>query len=122
MYSCCSRYHAIFRAHIAAVPGSDFEGQHEGYLMLKRLALAGAAALLLTGSASAQQAQAPKTPDDCLKAAFDLSQAAEEKQLADEKLDKVEELLTQMETYCDANQFNEAMALAQDIKTVIDGQ
>lgn len=90
--------------------------------MRTRLVLAGTLCLLLTGSVLAQPAQTPKSPDDCLKAAFDLSQAAEEKQLADEKLDKVEELLTQMETYCDANQFNEAMTVANDIKTMIDGQ
>jgi len=90
--------------------------------MRTRLAIAGALSILLAGSALAQSAQTPKSPDDCLKAAFDLSQAAEEKQLADEKLDKVEELLTQMETYCDANQFNEAMTVAKDIQTMIDGQ
>lgn len=90
--------------------------------MRTRLALAGAFAILLTTVASAQQAPPPKNPDDCLKTAFDLSQAAEEKQLADEKLDKVEELLTQMETYCDANKFGEAMAVAKDIQNVINTQ
>lgn len=89
--------------------------------MLRYSALA-SLALLLAGSALAQQPVAPTTPDDCLKMAFDLSQAAEEKELDDDRLDKVEELLTQMETYCDANQFNEAMAVADDIRTVIDGQ
>ena len=90
--------------------------------MRTRLALAGALSILLTGAAIAQSAQSPRDPDDCLRAAFDLSQAAEEKQLADDKLDKVEELLTQMETFCDAKKFNEAMAVAKDIRTVIDGQ
>lgn len=89
--------------------------------MRTRLALAGALSLLLAGSAFAQ-APTPKNPDDCLKAAFDLAQSAEEKQLSDEKLDKVEELLTQMETYCDANQFSEAMTVAKDIQTMIDGR
>lgn len=90
--------------------------------MRTRLAVAGALLILLSAPVLAQQAQAPKSPDDCLKAAFDLSQAAEEKQLTDEKLDRIEELLTQMETFCDASQFNEAMAVAKDIQTMIDGQ
>ena len=89
--------------------------------MIKRFAVAAAAALLLAGQAAAQQAQVPSTPDECLKAAFDLAQAAEEKSLADDVLDKVEESLSRMEGHCDANQFAEAMAVAADIKILIDG-
>jgi hypothetical protein len=90
--------------------------------MIRYFACTAAVILLLTGSAGAQQAQIPSTPDDCLKAAFDLAQAAEEKSLADDVLDKVEEALTRMEGHCDANQYAEAMAVAADIKTLIDGQ
>jgi len=90
--------------------------------MLKQMVLAAGFAALLSGSALAQQAAPPTTPDDCLKAAFDLAQAAEDKKLSEDKLDRIEEMLTKMETHCDANQFNEAMAVANDIKSVIDGQ
>jgi hypothetical protein len=90
--------------------------------MSKHLACVAAIMILLASSAVAQQAQVPATPDDCLKSAFDLAQAVEEKNLADDVLDNVEDLLTRMEGHCDANQFAEAMAVAADIKTVIDGR
>lgn len=90
--------------------------------MTKHFACVAAIAILLAGPAAAQQAQVPSSPDDCLKSAFDLAQAAEEKSLADDVLDKVEELLTRMEGHCDANQFAEAMAVASDIKTMLDGR
>ncbi|MGE5511209.1 MAG: hypothetical protein ACM31O_08170 [Bacteroidota bacterium] len=90
--------------------------------MFKGFALSAAAVALMAGSALAQQAQPPTTADECLKAAFDLAQAAEEKHLGDDKLDRVEELLTKMESHCDANQFAEAMQVAGDIKSVLDGE
>ena len=89
--------------------------------MIKHFACAAAVALFLAGPAAAQQVQVPSSPDDCLKAAFDIAQAAEEKNLADDVLDKVEDSLSRMEGHCDANQFAEAMAVAADIKTLIDG-
>jgi hypothetical protein len=90
--------------------------------MTRHFACVAAVALFLAGPAAAQQVQVPSSPDDCLKAAFDLAQAAEEKSLADDVLDKVEESLTRMEGHCDANQFAEAMAVAADIKTMLDGR
>lgn len=90
--------------------------------MSRHLACIAAIAILLAGPAVAQQVRVPGTPDDCLKSAFDLAQAAEEKTLADDALDKVEDLLTRMEGHCDANQYAEAMAVAADIKTIIDGR
>ncbi len=90
--------------------------------MIRHIACVAAVALFLAGPAAAQQVQVPATPDDCLKAAFDLAQAAEEKSLTDDVLDKVEESLTRMEGHCDANQFAEAMAVGADIKTLIDGR
>lgn len=89
--------------------------------MIRHFACAAAVAVLLAGPVAAQQTQVPSSPDDCLKAAFDLAQTAEEKSLADDVLDKVEEALTRMEGHCDANQYTEAMAVAADIKTLIDG-
>lgn len=58
--------------------------------------------------------------DECLKAAAGLVQAIEAKKLGEDKLDKIEELLTKMEGHCDASQFTEAMAVASDIKVIID--
>ena len=62
----------------------------------------------------------PESPDQCLKAASDLAQSAEERKLGESQLDKIEDLLTKMETHCDAKQFVEAMAVASDIKSLIE--
>jgi hypothetical protein len=69
-----------------------------------------------------EPAATPASPDECIKAAFDLAQAAEDKKLPDDKIEKVDELLTKMETHCDARQFTEAMAVGRDIRTLIDTQ
>lgn len=72
-------------------------------------------------AAPAQSAAvAPETPDQCLKAASDLAQSAEERKLGEIQLDKIEDLLTKMESHCDAKQFVEAMAVGNDIKSLIE--
>lgn len=63
---------------------------------------------------------AANSPDDCLKSASDLALDAEDKKLAEDKLDKIEDLLIKMETHCDAKQYNEALAVAKDIKAIIE--
>jgi hypothetical protein len=79
-----------------------------------------AAAAVLVWSAGAALAETPAAnSDDCLKVAFDIAQVAEAKNLSNEKLDEVEDLLTKMETYCDAKQFTEAAAVASDLKIMI---
>jgi hypothetical protein len=85
--------------------------------MLKRLMVAAALAGGLSISAVAQDA--PKTADDCFKNAIDLAKSAEEKKLGDDKLAKVEELLTKMEGQCEAQKFAEAATTANDIKAAI---
>lgn len=62
------------------------------------------------------------TPDDCLQAATELAVNAEARQLAEDKLDKIEDLLIKMETHCDARQFPEAHAVATSIKSLIETQ
>lgn len=62
----------------------------------------------------------PQNPDECIQAASSLAESAEAKKLAEDKLDKIEDLLVKMETHCDAKQFNEAMAVAKDIKAMIE--
>ena len=72
--------------------------------------------------AQAPAAAVPATPDDCIKAAFELAQKAEDKKMSNDELDKLEQLLSKMETHCDAKQFTEAMAVSKDIKSVIDAK
>lgn len=61
----------------------------------------------------------PADSEACIKAATDLMLSVDEKKLAEDKLDKIDDLLARMETHCDAKQFVEAMAVARDIKQVI---
>ena len=89
-------------------------------IMLKKFALAAAATALLSGAALAQTAAS--NAEDCLKVAFDIAQTAEDKKLPNDKLDQVEELLTKMESHCDAKQFTEAAAVAKDLKAMIEKQ
>ncbi len=85
--------------------------------MLKTMTLA----LALAGVASVALAQAvPQNSDECLKQAFQLAQSAESKKLPEAKLDKIEELLTKMESHCDAKKFAEAQTIAKDIRAAID--
>jgi hypothetical protein len=85
--------------------------------MLKRIIVAVA---LTAGLSTATFAQdAPKTADDCFKISIDLAKSAEDKKLGDDKLAKLEELLTKMEGQCEAQKFAEAAATAGDIKAAI---
>jgi hypothetical protein len=61
----------------------------------------------------------PTTAEQCLKAAFSLAEKAEAKKLSNEDFDKLEEMLTKMETHCDAKQYGEAHAMAQEIEQTI---
>jgi len=88
--------------------------------MLNRIILAGAAALLTSASALAQNAAA--NVDDCLKQAFELAQTAEENNLPDASLDQLEALLTRMEANCDSNNFAEAANDAVEIRQLIDAK
>jgi hypothetical protein len=81
--------------------------------------IAAAAGIMLMGATVAGAETPAANSDDCLKVAFDIAQAAESQNLSNEKLDKVEELLTKMETHCDAKQFTEAAAVATDLKQII---
>jgi|LNFM01.1.fsa_nt_gb hypothetical protein len=60
--------------------------------------------------------------DNCIAAAAELGQSAEGKQFSDEKLEKLDELFTKMETMCDASNFEQAASLAKDILGVIESQ
>lgn len=87
--------------------------------MLKHLAVTAIMSTLLAGGAFAQAA---KDPNQCLQAAHDLAQAAEQKELSDEKFEKVEDMLNKMEDLCDSDRVPEAMAVAKDIESVINAQ
>ena len=63
----------------------------------------------------------PQSVDACIAAAADLGTAAESKTLPDHKADQLDVLFSKMETLCDGNQFEAAMAVANDIKTLLGG-
>jgi hypothetical protein len=94
--------------------------------MLKRLALAACLSALFTGGTLAQT---PTDPEECLSSAYELDEAAQQKEteaagnknpISDEQIDKVQDLLITMQDHCDANRFSEAMTVAQDLKDAID--
>lgn len=85
--------------------------------MIKRSFAAAALAALLAGPAAAESPAA--SPEECLDRAFELAQEAEKKNLDDAKLDKLEEMLTKMETHCDGKELAEAAIVAKDIRGVI---
>jgi len=88
--------------------------------MLKHVVPALIMSTLLAGGAIAQEQQ--KDANHCVQAAYDLAQAAEQKELSNERLDKVEDLLTKMEDLCDADRVAEAMAVAKDIEAEINAE
>lgn len=75
-----------------------------------------------TAPAQAVTAKVAATPDECLQSAADLVLNAEEKKLADDKIDRIEELLLKMEAHCEGRRFPEALAVATDIKSLIEKQ
>ena len=94
--------------------------------MLKRLALASALSALLAG---ATLAQTPTSPEECLSAATELDEAAQQKEAEaadnktpwpDEQIDRVQDLLLTMQDHCDASRYSEAMTIAQDLKDMIE--
>lgn len=72
--------------------------------------------LLLTAPAFAQDA------NQCVQAAYDLAQEVESKQLGNDRLDKIEDLLNKMEDLCDSNKVAEAMDLAKDIEAEMNAE
>jgi hypothetical protein len=82
------------------------------------------AALFITGALATTSlaADAPKDSDECLKKAIDLAESAEEKKLADDKLAKIEDLLTKLEGNCENNQFSEAATVSTEIEGIIAGK
>jgi len=62
------------------------------------------------------------TPDDCLQVATELAVNVDARNIADDKLEKIDDLLIKMETHCDARQFSEAHAVATSIKSLIETQ
>jgi deoxyhypusine synthase len=78
------------------------------------------AALVASTTAFAEQAAPPQSAEDCLKAAYAIAEKAEQKKLSNEQIDRIDEMLTRMETHCDAKQFSEAMVVHKDIATFIE--
>jgi len=76
-----------------------------------------------TQAAPAQTAAAPvvdmSSPEACVQSTFDLANVAEGMTLTEDQATKLEDLLTRMEAHCDAKQFSEATAVADDIKSEI---
>ena len=102
--------------------------------MLERMAIVVLLAAATSGLAMAQTPpqSTPVVPgpppisaqssDECLRRAMSLAEEAEDKQLAEDRLERIDDLLLKMETHCDARQFGDAAAVALDIRAAIDGR
>lgn len=87
----------------------------------RRLSLSAALSLGLAGSAIGADATVPPaTSDACMQHAYGLAEVAETNPHAGVDLEKLEELLTKMESQCAAQEFAEAMISAAEIKAMID--
>lgn len=73
-------------------------------------------------SDAAGVAALPDTTETCIAAAADLGSAAESKALSSDHADRLDALFSKMETLCDGQQFAEAMDVAKNIKTMLDGR
>lgn len=87
--------------------------------MLTRLATALVLATATTSFALAEAA--PTSTDACLKLTIDLAKSAQEKKLAEAKLNSIEDMLSKLEGHCDASQFGDAANVAKDIRSAIAG-
>jgi len=63
---------------------------------------------------------APNSIETCIAEAVHLGSTAEAKPLNAETADRLDALFSKMETLCDGQQYADAMAVAGDIKTMID--
>ncbi len=81
--------------------------------MLKRLIIALAMSTFAVTTAFA--GDTPANKEECLDQAFKLAESAEGKKLSDDKLEALENQLTEMETACDAEKFADAAEVAGKI-------
>ena len=80
-------------------------------------------AVLVAGSASAREKSpigSPPSTEDCLRHASELADSAEASDMSEDKIDLIEDMLARMEAHCEAKEFVEASALAQQIQNAID--
>jgi non-homologous end joining protein Ku len=95
--------------------------------MIEKVWLAALTAMLFTGATLAQGTPRGGSPVgnspstvDCLRRAAELADSAEAKEMSEDRIDLIEDMLTRMEAHCDAKEFEDALALAQQIRNAID--
>lgn len=79
------------------------------------VAVAAAAAISL----ASLPAQA-ETSQECLKATFEIAQAAQEKSPSQDQLNALEAQISQIEDLCDENKFTEAADARAELKTMVE--
>lgn len=72
-----------------------------------------------TPPAATEHAAAPDSIEACIASAAELGSTAERQQLTPEHADRLDALFSKMETLCDGEQFAEAVAVADDIRSLI---
>ena len=85
--------------------------------MRKAILIGGLIAALTAGPAFA--ADEPKSSEECFKALDTIAQAAEAKELDNAMIEKVGEMLTKLDSQCDAGQLKDAMATMNELEATL---
>jgi hypothetical protein len=84
--------------------------------MLKTLMALTGASVVLIGAALAD---VPDDSEACFKTADEVADAVEEAQLTEEEMETVDDLLFRIEEHCAAEQFREAIQVAESVRALI---
>mgnify|MGYP001496548940 CR=1 FL=1 len=85
--------------------------------MRKAMIIGGLMAVLSAGSAFA--AEEPKSSEECFKALDTMAQGAEAKELDNAMVEKVGEMLTKLDSQCDAGQLQDAKVTMDDLEKLL---
>lgn len=80
----------------------------------------GAGQQVTTAAGAVIEVTEAKNPTECRKTAADLARDAQERAIADDKLEKIDDLILSLEKHCDASRFGDALAVAKTIKGLIE--
>lgn len=84
--------------------------------MLKTLIAMAGATLLLAGAALAD---VPADSDTCFRTADEVADAVEEANLTEEQMETADDLLFRIEEHCAAEQFSQAIEVAESVRALI---
>jgi hypothetical protein len=97
--------------------GADRRIGTQEVMMLKKIAIAAVCVPLFAASAFA--VEPPASTEQCHKLLDDVTAGADPSKLADDALNKLDELLSKAENECEKGEFKEVVQTAEAIKAII---